>query len=290
MLEGGLAELAAVDECTEAELRGGHGRARRLLLSGMHTGLLHQCKKRMEHGIAQETRLGPGVTGGRYHCVPPARAVTPGLASLLGTDQLTIDANIETLRRERLVVIDSVLPGTTLAAAQVEAERMEASGRMRGEHKSPCNPGEISTEFGLWDEQRRAALRKEAPALFLAVQRMWNLAAELAPPLGLAVRVPQVVLLASYPPGALYHRHLDAYAGKDIPRLLTVLLYLAWEPHEGGHLRAHLADGPRDIAPVPGRLCVFYSQEVEHEVLRSVGQRRALTLWIWDVKKDEQGR
>ena len=31
-------------------------------------------------------------------------------------------------------------------------------------------------------------------------------------------------------------------------------------------------------------------QEVEHEVLVSQGRRQALTLWIWDVKKDSKGR
>jgi Rps23 Pro-64 3,4-dihydroxylase Tpa1-like proline 4-hydroxylase len=80
------------------------------------------------------------------------------------------------------------------------------------------------------------------------------------------------------------------YGGVDIPRYLTVLLYLSWKPRRGGALRAHLHDGPRDIAPVPGRCVVFFAQEVEHEVLPSEGQRFALTLWIWDVKRDELGR
>ena len=94
--------------------------------------------------------------------------------------------------------------------------------------------------------------------------------------------------------GALYHRHYDSYDGKDIPRLLTVLLYLDYDPSEGGELRALNCPNREppewDIAPMPGRLCVFYSQEVEHMVLESQGDRFALTLWIWDVKKDAQGR
>ena len=97
-------------------------------------------------------------------------------------------------------------------------------------------------------------------------------------------------MLARYPTGARYRRHLDSYAGRDIPRLVTALLYLAWRPQQGGQLRCHLPDGPRDFEPLPGRLVVFMSQEVEHEVLPSVGDRLALTLWIWDVKKDALGR
>ena len=68
------------------------------------------------------------------------------------------------------------------------------------------------------------------------------------------------------------------------------------EPRRGGQLRA-LNSGPRDeprgpveIEPRPGRLCVFYSQEVEHEVLPSEGERFAMTMWIWDTKKDASGR
>ena len=289
-VSGGLCEPAMVAACTHEELRTGTGAARRVLENGVYIGLLSQAKRQMELSMTGAVRLAPGETGGRYHCVPPQRAVTPGLVSLLGRTDEVVRRNVETLRRERLVVVDDVLDAEWLRKAQAEAASMETSGRMRGENKSPCNPGEVSMEFGLWDVRRRAALQTESPSLFHAVQCMWNLGGELETPLGLALRVPQVFLLASYPPGALYHRHMDSYDGKDIPRLLTVLLYLNWEPREGGQLRAHLPGGPCDIDPLPGRLCVFFAQEVEHEVLPSIGQRHALTLWIWDVKKDDKGR
>ena len=85
---------------------------------------------------------------------------------------------------------------------------------------------------------------------------------------------------------------MDSYAGKDIPRYMTCLLYLAYEPAVGGHLRLHDVDGVRhvDVAPTPGQLVLFFSQEVLHEVRASTGERLALTLWIWDLKKDECGR
>ena len=107
-------------------------------------------------------------------------------------------------------------------------------------------------------------------------------------------RPPSADLRARAPAApAHYRRHLDSYEGQDIPRLLTLLLYLTWEPREGGHLRVYPpADpaAPREIEPRPGRLVVFYSQEVEHEVLPSVGDRHALTVWVWDTKRDRHGR
>ena len=51
-------------------------------------------------------------------------------------------------------------------------------------------------------------------------------------------------------------------------------------------LRAYMKSGQTDIAPLPGRMVCFFSQEVEHEVLESEGQRFALTVWIWDTKKE----
>ena len=83
----------------------------------------------------------------------------------------------------------------------------------------------------------------------------------------------QKLLLASYPAGACYRRHYDSYDGVDMPRLVTVLLYLDWSPSKGGELRAWLptpVDGEprieRVIEPRPGRIVIFFSQEVEHEV------------------------
>jgi len=41
-----------------------------------------------------------------------------------------------------------------------------------------------------------------------------------------------------------------------------------------------LPDGPRDIEPVGGRLVVFLSDRVEHEVLPTSATRRAATAWF----------
>lgn len=97
---------------------------------------------------------------------------------------------------------------------------------------------------------------------------------------------PQTLLVASYPPGAYYKRHLDSYDGVDIPRLITVLIYFGWEPQRGGQLRAHVPDHSaaadagkhRDIDPLPGRLTVFYAQEVSYLTLPCSGGRPGTAL------------
>ena len=66
------------------------------------------------------------------------------------------------------------------------------------------------------------------------VARVFNLLALLESSLGLSLRVPQSCMLAAYPPEAHYQRHFDSYGGRDIPRYVTVLLYLGWRPRSGG--------------------------------------------------------
>lgn len=261
-----------------------------VIYRAVHLGLMHHMKKQFERGLVARMRLAPGESGGRYRCVAPERLRSAGLRSLIAP------SDVEELRRERIVVIDDVIEPGLLRMAQAEAKAFAAEGAMKGEHNATCNPGEVSIELGLWDEGVLRALEKNRPGLYHCIRSLWNLPSMLGPALDLQMRVPQTVLLASYPPGALYHRHYDSYGGKDIPRLITVLLYLIWDPQRGGQLRA-LNSGPPgeprepfDIEPRPGRLCVFYSQEVEHQVLSSEGDRYALTLWIWDVRKDSSGR
>ena len=274
------------DHAACGHLRGLSDRARHVLARATFLGMLTSAKKKFEHMSASRMRLPPGETGGRYHCVPPEKLLVDGFTRLMS------DEAIATLQRDRIVVIDDVLPADVLAAASTEALRMDADGLLRGERISTCNPGERSTELALWEERQRAALAENHPGMHHCVRSLWNLPTELGQALDLALRVPQLVLLASYPPGAHYVRHLDSYDGQDIPRLLTVLLYLAYEPRTGGELVALNcpAGTDRTIAPLPGRLCVFYSQEIEHLVLPSVGERFALTMWLWDVRKDSQGR
>jgi SM-20-related protein len=96
---------------------------------------------------------------------------------------------------------------------------------------------------------------------------------------------------AVYPPGAFYKRHLDQFKDND-HRRLTFLCYLneAWESENGGQLRLYIkskeaAEEKIDILPTAGRLVVFRSDELEHEVLVCNRQRYSLTGWMLDQFK-----
>jgi 2OG-Fe(II) oxygenase superfamily/Glycosyltransferase (GlcNAc) len=95
---------------------------------------------------------------------------------------------------------------------------------------------------------------------------------------------------ALYPgTGAGYVKHVDFDRGKGgaaatVGRKLTVILYLN-ESWDGGQLRTYGPDGDpsssrRDIDPKLGRLVLFRSDCVQHEVLPSWKDRLALTFWV----------
>lgn len=90
---------------------------------------------------------------------------------------------------------------------------------------------------------------------------------------------------AVYPPGTFYRRHLDQFQGAT-HRRISVILYLnaQWNEADGGVLRLYLGadgeSGPRDIAPLGGRLVVFQSDRFHHEVLPARKTRFSLTGWL----------
>jgi SM-20-related protein len=88
--------------------------------------------------------------------------------------------------------------------------------------------------------------------------------------------------IAHYPPGTGYARHLDRFRDDDA-RVISSVLYLnpAWEPAHAGELRL-FPDGepPVDVAPCAGRLVLFLSGELEHEVLPTQVDRYSIAGWM----------
>lgn len=101
-------------------------------------------------------------------------------------------------------------------------------------------------------------------------------------------------MLAVYPGGgSRFQKHVDNTANDG--RRLTVLLYLnleGWTEEKGGFLRVWGKDsakvGPTDVMPLGGRVAMFYSDEVAHEVTAAHDKRYAMTVWYYDgVERNE---
>ena len=87
---------------------------------------------------------------------------------------------------------------------------------------------------------------------------------------------------ALYAPGAFYRAHLDRFRDDD-KRTVSVVLYLNddWLPEHGGALRLHPQGGEHvDIAPVAGRMAMFLSGEMLHEVLPTARERLSIAGWF----------
>lgn len=88
--------------------------------------------------------------------------------------------------------------------------------------------------------------------------------------------------LAHYPAGAFYKRHIDQFDARS-NRLISMVCYLneRWEPEHGGQLRLYDRNGAHhDVAPLPGRMILFKSDVVPHEVLLAHASRYSITGWL----------
>ncbi len=91
---------------------------------------------------------------------------------------------------------------------------------------------------------------------------------------------------ARYPIGSFYKRHLDQF--QQVPyRIVTVIIYLndSWTETDEGALRMYIPneDGIetiQDFLPLPGRMVVFLSAEIPHEVLPTNKERNSITGWL----------
>lgn len=94
--------------------------------------------------------------------------------------------------------------------------------------------------------------------------------------------------LAHYPSGTRYDKHLDQHPGPSAAataltgqRAVSFVLYLnkSWTPGDGGELKLYLPTTEL-IEPHLGRMVVFLSDKIWHEVLLSNKDRWSLTGWF----------
>ncbi|MHA6279079.1 2OG-Fe(II) oxygenase [Salinimicrobium sp. CAU 1759] len=91
---------------------------------------------------------------------------------------------------------------------------------------------------------------------------------------------------ALYPEGTFYKRHLDTFQNDD-RRKLSMVCYLNeqdWQPEYGGELMIYTEENgvevPKTIYPFPGRMVIFESQLLEHEVKPLKTERLSITGWL----------
>lgn len=95
---------------------------------------------------------------------------------------------------------------------------------------------------------------------------------------------------AHYPSGTFYKRHLDLLKLSD-HRKLSFVFYLNpnWQEGDGGELLLYLQENDQEktvtVNPLLGRLVVFRSELLEHEVAVAHKSRYSITGWMLDQYK-----
>jgi len=90
---------------------------------------------------------------------------------------------------------------------------------------------------------------------------------------------------ATYHPGDFYRRHVDSFHGRA-SRIVSVVLYLNdnWLETDGGALQVFNRENQQEVCgaviPELGRMAVFMSEEIPHEVLPANRTRYSIACWF----------
>ena len=232
---------------------------------------------------------------------------TPSELALPAAQKLVAESDVQQLREGKAVIVDAQLePLSGPCISAVRDHLVKHIEKMAVPSTAPCNHGALSMQLSLPQEDatdprsymnvchsspETAALLRLLAAIPAEVERHgWPR----------KLRVPPLVTLGCYTAssGASYTPHLDRWPNEELNRReLTILCYVnpGWDPkRSGGCLRLHPADdaadgvsnrdaptAPVDVEPLPGRIVIFPSGTVKHQVLPCTeGERLALTLWV----------
>lgn len=90
---------------------------------------------------------------------------------------------------------------------------------------------------------------------------------------------------ATYHQGDFYRRHVDSFQGRA-SRVVSLVLYLneGWDEADGGALQVYNRENENEICgtvlPQEGRMALFMSEEVPHEVLPAHRTRYSIACWF----------
>lgn len=192
----------------------------------------------------------------------------------------TFETIIEEIVNKQYVVVDdffsaeevSLLKNGLLDVLHQQAFKKSAIGNRTDEKVIEA----IRGDYIFWlDEQT------DTPASALFFKKVNDLVAYLNATcfLGIAEKEFHYAL---YPEGTFYKRHLDVFQN-DQRRRLSLVCYLNdenWLPEYGGELVIYKDSGDVTIFPERGRVVIFDSQTLEHEVKPVQQKRYSITGWL----------
>lgn len=194
---------------------------------------------------------------------------------------MPLEAVADALAEDEYVILDAFLSPTevdnllkTIAVHQ-EEENFRKAG-IGTAHLFQVKK-DVRGDFIKWIEPKNAL---SASLAFL--QRIEDLRIQLNRLLFLSLRDFEAHY-AIYPKGTFYEPHVDQFK-ITITRKLSIACYLNqnWQAGDGGELAIHKNGKTISVAPLAGRLALFRSDTVLHEVLTTQVPRYSITGWLLD--------
>jgi len=87
---------------------------------------------------------------------------------------------------------------------------------------------------------------------------------------------------AVYPKGSFYKKHLDTFQNDD-KRTISIAFYLneSWDKSCGGELKLYLGNETLSVLPTLGKIILFDSKTIEHEVMPVLSDRKRFSITGW---------
>ena len=232
-------------------------------------------------------RKAPSPLGARHDCDRPPRETRWRNASHGGhipRRANSLQTVSDELRACGVAVWDDALDTATGLTIRIDVLALHNRGRFRlaGVGRTRTVRPEIRSDEVCWllpEEADDGGAFGNSPGLGMLRDLLTNVGAFMSK--DVFVRLGSLEMFAShYPAGAFYAPHVDRFAGSN-ERILTFVYFLnpGWTKEHGGELRI-FGDAPQTIEPRQGRLVLFHTPELLHEVLKTSHCRFALTGWL----------
>lgn len=204
----------------------------------------------------------------------------------LAFPQTGMERIADTLAQQEFVVLDHFLSESEALDLRAALEQHRAEDNFSkagvGKHLQHQILHEVRGDYLKWIEEREAL-----PATRHFLQKVSVLASGLSAALRISLQDFECHF-AIYPPGSFYEKHIDCFRS-DGNRVLSLACYLNahWEPAHAGEIQLYPPTGESPkVAPLLGRLVLFRSDSLLHEVLTTAVDRYSITGWLLQQPKD----
>ncbi|GMH91707.1 hypothetical protein TrVE_jg10805 [Triparma verrucosa] len=251
--------------------------------------LLLQSSQPLSSFVPRITSTSPTFQISPRHTLFGLSAATSPSSSSLSSSLPDLDLNLaimKDLETNDYAIVDDFLSPTQIDAVIEDIASLRSDNRFSvagiGQDKSNTVNSEIRKTETMFIYPKLQFPTNALSFLYPALDRMaLTLGSRFQVKMDLALTE---ALYAYYPNGGFYKKHIDAVpSSASVLREFSFLIYLnkEWSKSDGGCLRLYTNDENHlDVEPTAGKLVIFKSDTLPHEVLETSAERLAVVGWF----------